>query len=75
MSFFEGEPEDELYDTMEEAEDAAAYSCSCAKQGAEIFHLSNPGDYDYDEDEEYDYEIEEVEVDKNGNITSLGFYR
>ena len=71
---FEGEPEDELYDTMEEAEDAAAYSCSCASQGAEILNLSNPGDYDFDENEEYEYEIEEVEVDENGNITSIAVY-
>ncbi len=57
---FQGEPEDELYDTYEDAEEAALYLCSCADLGAEILHLSNPGDYDYDEDEEYEYEIEEV---------------
>jgi len=58
---FEGEPEDDLYDSYEEAEDAALYLCSCAREGAEILNMSNPGDYDYDEDEEYEYDIEEVD--------------
>lgn len=58
---FEGEVEDELYDSYEDAEEAALYLCSCSRVGAEILNLSNPGDYDYDEDEEYEYEIEEVE--------------
>ena len=57
---FQGDPQDELYDTYEDAEEAALYLCSCSDLGAEILHLSNPGDYDYDEDEEYEYEIEEV---------------
>ena len=61
---FEGEPMDELYDTYEEAEQGAMYDCSCANLGAEILHLSNPGDYEYDGDEDYEYEIEEVEVDE-----------
>lgn len=60
---FEGEPEDELYDSYEQAEDAALYLCSCSDAGAEILHLSNPGDYDYDEDEEYEYEIIEIDDD------------
>lgn len=58
---FDGYPEDELYDTYEEAEEEALYMCSCAKTGAEILNLSNPGDYDYDENDEYEYEIEEVD--------------
>lgn len=60
---FEGEPEDELFDTYDEAYEAGVYDSSCANLGAEILHESNPGDYDYDEDEEYEFEIEEVEVD------------
>lgn len=36
---FQGEPEDELYDTYEDAEEAALYLCSCADLGAEILHL------------------------------------
>lgn len=55
------EIEDELYDTEDEARDAAEYGCSCYMTGGEILHLSNPGDYD--EPEEYpDFEIIEVEV-------------
>ena len=58
---FEGEVEDELYNTYEEAEEAALYLCSCSREGAENLHLSNPGDYDYNENEEYEYKIEEVD--------------
>ena len=56
---FDGEEQDEVFDTEEEANDYALYLCSCAQTGAEIINLSNPGDYDYDEDSfEYpDYEI------------------
>ena len=60
---FDGEEQDELFDTEEDAEEAALYLCSCTRTGAEILHMSNPGDYDYDEDEfeDPDYEIVEVE--------------
>lgn len=58
---FEGEEQDELYDTYEAAEEAALYLCSCSSTGAETLHMSNPGDYEYDEDDEYEYEIEEVD--------------
>ena len=60
---FDGEEEDEIFDTELDAEEHAQYLCSCCREGAEILHLSNPGDYDYDE-EEYetpDYEIIEIE--------------
>lgn len=53
---FNGEYEDEIFDTEEEAEEYALYLCSCAKEGAEILHMSNPGDYDED-----DYEIVEID--------------
>ena len=53
-----GEPEDEIYDTYDEAEDAALYLRSCSSEGAEILFLSNPGDYEEEEDE---IEIEEFE--------------
>ena len=59
---FEGEAEDELYNSYEEAEEAVLYLCICSKQGAEILHMSNPGDYDYDDNEEYNFEIEEVDA-------------
>ena len=62
---FDGEEEDELFDTEEEAEEYALYLCSCKRTGAEILHWSNPGDYDYDEDDfdEGEYEIIEIEED------------
>lgn len=60
----DGEEDDGIFDTYEEAEEHASYLCSCAREGAEILHMSNPGDYEYDEETwEYpDYEIIEVEV-------------
>lgn len=60
---FDGEEEDEVFDTEEEAEEYASYLRSCAREGAEILNMSNPGDYDYDEDsfEDPDYEIIEVD--------------
>ncbi len=53
---FNGELEDEVFDTEEDAEEYALYLCSCTKEGAEILHMSNPGDYDGD-DYETEYEI------------------
>lgn len=57
---FNDEYDDEIFDTEEDAEEHALYLSSCAKLGAEILHMSNPGDYDED-DYEIDYEIEEIE--------------
>lgn len=57
---FNDEYDDEIFDTEEDAEEYALYLSSCAKLGAEILHMSNPGDYDED-DYEIDYEIEEIE--------------
>lgn len=53
---FNGELEDEVFNTEEDAEEHALYLCSCTREGAEILHMSNPGDYDED-DYETDYEI------------------
>ena len=47
---FDGEYEDEVFDTEEAEEEYALYLCSCTRQGAEILHMSNPRDFDYDED-------------------------
>lgn len=59
---FNGELEDEIYDTEEDAEERGLYLCSCANLGAEILNMSNPGDYEYDEDEQYgEYEIIEID--------------
>ena len=60
---FDGELEDEVFDTEEEAEEYALYLCSCTREGAEILHMSNPGDYDYDEDSFEDPEYEIIEED------------
>lgn len=59
---FNDELEDEIFDTEEEAEEYALYLVSCSKEGAEILHMSNPGDYDEDDYCE-DYEI--IEIDEN----------
>lgn len=60
---FDGEEEDDVFDTEEAAEEYADYLVSCTREGAEILHMSNPGDYDYDEDDFEDPEYEIVEVD------------
>lgn len=57
---FDGELEDEIYDSYEAAEEQALYSVSCSRQGAEILNMSNPGDYPLDDYDEPDYEIIEV---------------
>ena len=57
---FEGEEQDEVFDTYEEAQDHALYLASCYHRGGEILELSNPGDYPYDPEDEPDYEIIEV---------------
>lgn len=56
----DGEFEDEVFDTEEEAEEYALYLSSCAGEGAEILHLSNPGDYDEDDCDD-NYEVVQVE--------------
>ena len=48
-----------MFDTEEDAEEHAAYLRSCAREGTEILHMSNPGDYDKDD---YDAECEIIEV-------------
>lgn len=60
--FMSGELEDEVFDTEEEAEEHAMYLASCARYGAEILHMSNPGDYDEDD---YDDEYEIIEIDED----------
>ena len=61
---FDGDEEDEIFDSEEEAEEYALYLCSCARTGAEILNLSNPGDYEYDEDDFEDPDYEIIEVDE-----------
>ena len=37
---FDGEYEDEIFDTEEDAEEYALYLCSCTREGTEILHMS-----------------------------------
>ena len=60
---FDGEECDEIFDTEEDAEEYALYLSSCSREGAEILHMSNPGDYDYDEETYEDPEYEIIEID------------
>ena len=60
---FNDEEQDEVFNPEEEAEEYALYLCSCTRQGAEILHRSNPGDYDYDEDDYEDPDYEIIEID------------
>lgn len=60
---FDGEKQDEVFRTEKAAEEYGLYLSSCAQSGAELLHMSNPGDYDYDEDEYESPEFEVVEVD------------
>ncbi len=59
---FDGEEEDEIFNSERDAEEYALYLCSCCEEGADTLHMSNPGDYDYDEDsfETPDYEIVKI---------------
>ena len=59
---FEGEEQDEVFSTEQDAEEHALYLSSCSREGDQLLHWSNPGDYDYDEDEYEDpiYEIIEI---------------
>lgn len=60
---FDGELEDDVFDSEEAADEYGLYLCSCSHLGAEILHMSNPGDYEYDEDsfEEPEYTIVEID--------------
>ena len=60
---FDGEECDEVFDTEEEAEEHALYLSSFSREGAEILHMSNPGDYDYDEETYDDPDYEIIEID------------
>lgn len=53
------EDDEKTFDSYSEAEEEALYAMSCMDLGAEILHMSNPGDYDYDESDldNMDYEI------------------
>lgn len=54
------EEEDEVFETEAEANDYALEQLSNIETGAEVLHLSNPGDYPL-EDDDSDFEVIEVE--------------
>ena len=58
---FEGEEEDEVFDTYEKADEYALYLVSCYHTGGESLAMSNPGDYPYDPNDEPEYEIVEID--------------
>ncbi|RXZ72958.1 hypothetical protein [Agromyces albus] len=58
----DGDEDDEVFDTYEEAEAHALEGVSNYHAGGEVLHLSNPGDYPEDDDDD-DPEYEIVEVD------------
>ena len=53
--------DDEVFDTEAEAEAHASVQISNLHTGAEVLHLSNPGDYPEGDDEDLEYEIVEVD--------------
>lgn len=58
---FDGYPEEELYDSYDEAYEAALEMKSNFNQGAIDLYNSNPGDYlEDDDDKDGSFEIEEV---------------
>ena len=59
---YNGEEDDTILDSYEAAEEYGLYLASCEREGAEILHMSNPGDYDEDDyDDDPDIEIIEIE--------------
>ena len=63
LKFSDGEEveDDERFETEEEAEEYGLVMLSNHNTGAEVLHMSNPGDYPLDAEDE-DPEIEAVEV-------------
>ena len=60
---FDGEEQDEEFNTYKAADEWGQELQSAERTGAETLHMSNPGDYDYDDEawESSNYEIIEVE--------------
>ncbi len=56
---FNGEEQDEVFSTYDEAEDYAHDQVGAYHEGGETLEWSNPGDYPYAPDEEPDSEIVE----------------
>lgn len=58
---YESDGERGLFSDYETAEEEALYAVSCWRQGAEILHMSNPGDWEDNSDEDVDIEIAEMD--------------
>lgn len=58
---FDGDEQDEVFNSYEEAEDYALYLVSCYHTGGQVLEMSNPGDYPYNPYDEPDYEIVETD--------------
>lgn len=52
--------QDEIFDSYEAADEYGEYVARCGAVGAEILHMSNPGDYTEDAYETPDYDVIEV---------------
>ena len=63
--YLENDPEEGQgpYKTEDEAIDAAIEMIGLARQGAEIFHMSNPGDYPDPDDEDEEPTVSIVRYD------------
>lgn len=59
---FDGEEQDEIFDSEASAEDYAGYLVGCSHTGAETLNLSNPGDYPLEDFEEPEWEVIEIDV-------------
>ena len=55
--------ENGIFDTYQQALDAVSEVENNMRVGAEVLHMSNPGDYSYDEDDDFSVEVEITEVD------------
>jgi len=56
---FNGEEQDDVFNSYGEAEDYARDLVGAWHEGSETLELSNPGEYSYDPDDSPDYEIVE----------------
>ena len=59
--YFDGEEDDEVFDTFEDVDEYALQWLSDWHTGGEVLEMSNPGDYPYDPDDEPEYEIVEID--------------
>ncbi|MBP3818194.1 MAG: hypothetical protein J6H31_07790 [Butyrivibrio sp.] len=58
---YEGDEQDEIFDTYDEANDYALYLVSCYYEGSEVLEMRDPVEFAYDPYDEPEYEIIEVD--------------